>query len=213
MSQRIAYGVDEAAKTAGLGLTKLRKKWRRSSRPRIARLTGASIGTKAVWMITIANWSASLPQPQNANRLVTAWQAARPGNHEARRTSLDIPARLAPRNPAFHANGKCHRRRKTLSGRRSPKLSPRRSPACMPSTPCSARSAPSACDCSCYQVSEVRLCEAVNCAVVAVPGRSSTPGGARREKPRLLTRIPTGKPPSRTRGCRHADPPPQFRPR
>ena len=46
--------------------------------PRIARLTGASIGTKAVWMTTIANWSLSLPQPQNeTGRLLRGRQPGR----------------------------------------------------------------------------------------------------------------------------------------
>ena len=67
-------------------------------------------------------------------------------------------------------------------------------------------------DCSYFQPNEIRLCEAVNCALW--PFRAGKhPWRAEGEKPRLLTRIPTGKPPSRTRGCRHADPPPRFRPR
>ena len=67
-------------------------------------------------------------------------------------------------------------------------------------------------DCSYFQLNEIRRCEAVNCALW--PFRAGKhPGGPRREKPRLLTRIPSGNRHPRTRGCRHADPSPQFRPR
>ena len=66
-------------------------------------------------------------------------------------------------------------------------------------------------DCSCYQISEVRLCEAVKCPLW--PFRAgSTRGGAKAKNLQSLL-IPSGKPPSRTRGCRHADPSPQFRSR
>ena len=67
-------------------------------------------------------------------------------------------------------------------------------------------------DCSYFQLNEIRLCEAVNCALW--PFRAGKhPWRADARKTHLLTRIPTGNPRSRTRGCLHADPPPRFRPR
>jgi len=76
-------------------------------------------------------------------------------------------------------------------------------------------------DCSCYQVSEVRLCEAVKCPLL--PFRAGKhPGGAKAKKPAKPSRIPSGKPSSRTRGlalpnsatpigCRHDVPVPVSR--
>jgi hypothetical protein len=67
-------------------------------------------------------------------------------------------------------------------------------------------------DCSYFQLNEIRLCEAVNCALW--PFRAGKhPWRVEARKPRLLPRIPRSKPPSRTRDCRHADPSPRFRPR
>ena len=67
-------------------------------------------------------------------------------------------------------------------------------------------------DCSCYQLNEIRACEAVKClygpsgqaSILGVRGRKTLPTDGDCER---ANRLP------RTRGCRHADPPPRFRPR
>jgi hypothetical protein len=58
-------------------------------------------------------------------------------------------------------------------------------------------------DCSCYQVSEVRRCEAVKCPLW--PFRAGRhPWWGEGEKPAKPSLIPSGKPPSRMRGSHQA---------
>ena len=57
-------------------------------------------------------------------------------------------------------------------------------------------------DCSCYQLNEIRACEAVNCALWPFrAGKHPWLGRTRKNLP--TTRIASGTPPSRTRGARH----------
>ena len=62
MSQRIAYGMDEAAETAGIGLTKLREE--------IAarRLRARKVGSRTIIMRDdLVDWAARLPEIHDAN--------------------------------------------------------------------------------------------------------------------------------------------------
>ena len=67
-------------------------------------------------------------------------------------------------------------------------------------------------DCSYYQLNEIMACEAATCALwLFRSGRH--PWRVEARKSPLTDANSDGNPPSRTRGCRHADPSPRFRPR
>ena len=56
MSQRIAYGMDEAAETAGIGLTKLREEIR------ARRLRARKVGSRVIVTADdLKDWAAALP--------------------------------------------------------------------------------------------------------------------------------------------------------
>jgi excisionase family DNA binding protein len=61
MSQRIAYGMDEAAETAGIGLTKLREEIREN------RLVARKLGKRTLINAEDLNaWAANLPRVNSA---------------------------------------------------------------------------------------------------------------------------------------------------